>query len=673
VALTPDPLFDLLTGSEMPRRSYQEIADDFEKQMKNLLKKSGFENVNGGRNFYFGRNQIDACGGFENTLFIVECKTSQKLFARLRDEIRKFRGQIYSIKSAASRHEVYKRYQKIIFIIATNFEVHERDRTGAGRVIKIWDKAFTSHYDQLVSKIGTYTKFSILGEVNLAPEHGGKECLPCIKHRVRSVNLFLFVASPKMILRWAYVARREVGSEHYYQRFVESGKLNRIAEYIRDEAGYFPNAAVLAFNKKPTFVKARVANQNRFPNWARGNVEFGFLYFPASFRSCLIIDGQHRLFGAGKVKSPTIMMPMVALERSTIENQAGLFLTINKNQKPVPSDLVWDLEGEMRPDSPEGAISRIAKNLNRRAALAGKIYIPQGGRKRKKQLKLSGICTAISNQKLTDRVLKNKRENPLHSEYPDRLIKSVTKSILLALAEVDKVFERNQKSEFWYQNSGIAILLALVGRIVANCGHSPTNQEYRRYFKALKNHLSQYRSHEKVKALRQRCNSEGGRQDVVAEFGRAISTELGDTAFGEGLPEDKFEQRIKRVERGLAEMVSKILSRNDPNWFAHRVSGDIGKRVTDRRQKQNAGGEPIENFLTFGESVAVVRQANNWDEMKSSFIVRGGFDNPNQLETASQTINELRARTMHGRGKFSVTDETFLDGCLGKFEFVLNK
>ena len=640
--------------------------------MRSLLKKSGFENVNGGPTFRLGNNQIDACAGYEDTLFILECKTSGKMFARLRDEIRKFRGQIHSIKAAIRRHEIYRRYRKTVFIIATDFEVHERDTTAAGRTIRIWDRAFTTYYNQLVSKIGTYTKFSILGELQLKPKQVGNECLPCIRHRVRNVNLFLFTADPKMILRWAYVARREVGSEHYYQRFVESGKLNRIAEYIRDERGYFPNAAVLAFNKKPVFVKMRSGNK-RFPDWARRKVEFGFLYFPASFRSCLIIDGQHRLFGAAKVNNPSIMMPMVALERASIEHQAGLFLVINKNQKPVPSDLVWDLEGEMRPDSDEGIISQISKNLNRRGVLAGEIYVPQGGRKRKNQLKLSGICTAISNQKLTDRVLKNKKENSLYSKNPDRLIKSVTKSINLALSVVDSVFETGQKKRFWYQNSGIAIMLALVGKIVASCEHPPSKQEYRHYFNALKIYLSRYRSHEKVKGLRQRCNSEGGRQEVFVEFVKAIGKNLDDSSFSEGLPEDKFEQRIKRVERGLADLMFIVLSSNDADWFEHKVSGDTKNRVAERRKTQNAVDEPIQNFFTFGEVISVIKQGNNWEQMKPKIIVRGGFDNLNELDAVSQAINRLRAKTMHGRGGFTDTDESFLGACLGKFEFLLNR
>lgn len=366
-------------------------------------------------------------------------------------------------------------------------------------------------------------------------------------------------------------------------------------------------------------------------------------------------------------------MPMVALERATIEHQGQLFLDINKNQKQVPSDLVWDLQGEMRPDSDNGIISRVAKALNKKGVFRGKIYIPQGGRKRRGQLKLSGICTALSNQKLTDRVLKSKVENPLYTKDRNKQIKTAAKSINLALSIVDRVFESGQKSQFWYQNSGIAIMLALVGRIIARCGHAPSKHEYQRYFKALKNHLAQYRSHEKVKALRQRCNSEGGREEVVSEFVRAISKELDDSSFGDGLPEDKFEKRIKHVERKLADLVAKILSGGDVDWFAHKVPGEIRNRALDRRKKQNADGEPDHNFLTFGEIIDVIKQANNWTVMQPRLVFKGGFDNQPQIETAGHTINGLRGRTMHGRGKFTDADESLLDGYLQKFEAAISR
>jgi DGQHR domain-containing protein len=653
----------------MPRRSYQEIADDFERDIRSLLKRSGFDDVNGGPRFRLGDRQVDACGGSEETLLMIECKTSQRVAPRLADEIGSFRNKAQSLSRAAGQHSVYGRYRQHIFILATDFDVHSKDRKVAGRKVKVWDRAFTSHYEALASRIGRFAKFSILAELGIQPKHRVEACLPCIKHSMRKVNLFLFMADPHMILPWTYVARREVGREHYYQRFIETGKLNQIARYIQDQHMYFANAVVLALNEKPRFRLGRGLGR-RFPEWAQGKVQFGFLHLPASYRSCLIIDGQHRLYGAAKAQTCP-MMPMVALDGTSIEHQAQLFLDINSNQKQVPSDLVWDLEGEMNPSSKEGVISRVAKVLNQRGVLKGRVYIPEQGRKRRCQLKLSGICTAIANQRLTDHVLKNRIENPFYRSDPEALVRCLAKSLNAALAVVDRTFEKKHKEGFWDENSGMAVFMGLVGRIAAHCGRRPSDGEYRNYFKALRAHIRGYRTEEQLVALRQRCNSEAGREGVISEFLRAISRILDDETLSKGLPEDKLERRIKCVERGLADLVAEVLSAEDGDWFKHHVPEDIRNRASKLMQKENADGDHPQDYVTFGDCFTIIRQSGNWEKMKPRLTVRGSFNNQNQLEAACQCINDLRGVTAHGRGQLNDHDEALLHGYLGKFETIL--
>jgi hypothetical protein len=278
---------------------------------------------------------------------------------------------------------------------------------------------------------------------------------------------------------------------------------------------------------------------------------------------------------------------------------------------------------------------------------------------------------AISNQKLSDRVLKSKIENPLYKKDHERRIKTIIRSINLALNAVDRVFESRQKSQFWYQNSGIAILLALIGKIAARCGHAPSQGEFRKYFKALVGHFAQYRSIDRIKSLRQRCNSEGGREEVISEFARIISKVLNDESFGDGLPEDKFEKRIKRVERSLAHLVAKVLTVESNDWTTQRVQPDIKKRAMERMQKEQNPDMPIQDFLTFGETIAIIKRADNLELFKPYFLFRNGFANLNQFEAGCQTLNDLRGRTAHGRGKFSDSDEFLLDGYLQKFESFL--
>jgi Holliday junction resolvase len=59
-------------------RSYQEIADDFEQEISELMKRFGFEHVSGGRSNKIGGHQIDASALHENHLFVIECSIRTK-------------------------------------------------------------------------------------------------------------------------------------------------------------------------------------------------------------------------------------------------------------------------------------------------------------------------------------------------------------------------------------------------------------------------------------------------------------------------------------------------------------------------------------------------------------------------------------------------------------------
>ena len=649
-------------------------AQEFEKRVRSVLKRAGFQDVNGGNKFYLGRNQIDASGGSENTLLIIECKTRSTRKPGFLDPIRKLRGQIDSIRAGTKENLIYKKYDNFRFIVATNSKFSRFDRIearkGRTRKIHLWDRDFTNYYDQLSGKIGEVTKYSILGELGVTPKQSKEEGFPCVRSSFYKDDLFFFLAYPRQLLKWAYVARREVGKEHYYQRLIESRKLQEICRYVQEEGGYFPNAIVLAINGKANFTPLSIKKKS-IPQWSFGKIEFGTLNLPAIYRSCWIIDGQHRLYGAAKAKTAIRPLPIVALEHPTLEDQARLFLEINENQKPVPPDLVWDLRGEMQQADEKGIISQVAKELNRKGVLQHRVYIPLGGPRRKGQLKLSSICMAIYKFRLTDRVLRDNIGNPLYRNDINKRIRSVSKSINSSLSVINRIFDSRQKQQFWFQNSGVGVLLALVGKINARCKHAPSEYEYRKYLKPLKGHFQRYRSKESIKGLRQRCTSEGGRDEIVAEFCKAISRELKDPEFDKGIPEDKFERRIKRVERAFGDLMKGELSRDCPNWLNEHVPEDVRNRALKLMRKEHATVDKVHDFISFGDIITIVRRADNFCIFEPHLITRGGFDSINQLESGARTINELRGRTMHGRGHFNEDDEALLNGYLGKFENIL--
>lgn len=96
-------------------------ATKFEENIKQFLQNLEFNDVDGARdNFLINKIQIDACGGWENALLVIECKTKQKLGKKnLRSAINEFRGKIPLLKKGFENHPKYKKYTLFKYIIVT--------------------------------------------------------------------------------------------------------------------------------------------------------------------------------------------------------------------------------------------------------------------------------------------------------------------------------------------------------------------------------------------------------------------------------------------------------------------------------------------------------------------------------------------------------------------------
>ena len=77
---------------EVKEESVQKKASRFEERVRRLLHKMGFKDVNGGTTFKIGGMQIDACGGHENTLLVIECYAPIKNRTSIRQKITEFKG-----------------------------------------------------------------------------------------------------------------------------------------------------------------------------------------------------------------------------------------------------------------------------------------------------------------------------------------------------------------------------------------------------------------------------------------------------------------------------------------------------------------------------------------------------------------------------------------------------
>lgn len=196
-------------------------AYDFEFKIRDFLNKMKLSDVNGGSNFIINGTQVDACGGHENTLFVIEATTQRK---SLRNKIKEFRGVIDTLNQGFKKDNTYKYYTGFKYIIASSQKnVSKNDKKFANKkpYIHIWDKKFIDYYLELHEIIKKYAKYNLLGDMGIKPQIEDYIIVPAFKTKVNNYTLYNFYLDARSLLKTAYVARREIGREKYYQRMVK--------------------------------------------------------------------------------------------------------------------------------------------------------------------------------------------------------------------------------------------------------------------------------------------------------------------------------------------------------------------------------------------------------------------------------------------------------------------
>ena len=279
-----------LTGEDSKNEeSIQKRAAAFEGDIIKFLKNLDFQDVNGGSAFKVNGIQVDACGGHEDTLLVIECTTAKKREEKsIREKLKAFRGSIPILSKGFHKAPQYQRYTKIKYVLATrNLELRDVDKKFAEESPKIdlWDEKFILYYQNLYSVIGSATKYNLLGEMGIEPRTKSLIQVPAWTTLMSNSTVYLFFIEPQKLLQASYVARREIGNEKYYQRILQKTRIGHIKEFLK-KGKSFPNSIVIAFNKPPVFTPYPEIGK-QYPWWPDG-MGFGCLTFPANYRLSLI-------------------------------------------------------------------------------------------------------------------------------------------------------------------------------------------------------------------------------------------------------------------------------------------------------------------------------------------------------------------------------------------------
>jgi|CXWL01.1.fsa_nt_gi DGQHR domain-containing protein len=179
--------------------------------------------------------------------------------------------------------------------------------------------------------------------------------------------IYLAIIKGRWLLEHTTPVWRIKDPERGFQRIAKDQRVKQIAAAVLDHKRGFPNAIILATDKKDLAINGCDISLS-------SNIKF------------LVVDGQHRLWAQKFSKYEAAYACVIHCALDEI-GMAKLFLEINDNQKRVPSSLRWDLVRLVRPKDDHSAIVAVElvyelsnsedSPLYRRIDLTGELPSPE--------------------------------------------------------------------------------------------------------------------------------------------------------------------------------------------------------------------------------------------------------------------------------------------------------
>lgn len=298
--------------------------------------------------------QIDVVAIKDDTIFLIECKSSEKLGpARLlKDEFDLLKLRLDGFKKAL--WQIFGRDKKVKYIFATRNLRINADSIHIQRLEESNAFYFNNNtFDYINSLIKNYKNaafYQFLGMVfKNEIINQNKIEIPAVKGQMGKKEYFMFSIEPSLLLKMGFVLHRTRANESEfptYQRLLVPSRLKGITKFI-DEGGYFPNSIIINFNTKKNKIKFEPNSKLTDSNACSGN-----LIIPNAYGIAYIIDGQHRVYGyANSQYAENNTIPVVAFDGLDSIEQLEIFMDINQNQKAVSPSLRLDLEEDLYWDS----------------------------------------------------------------------------------------------------------------------------------------------------------------------------------------------------------------------------------------------------------------------------------------------------------------------------------
>jgi DGQHR domain-containing protein len=182
---------------------------------------------------------------------------------------------------------------------------------------------------------------------------------PAIKIAYNGKQFYLARIRGKTLFGCSSVSRADEDPDKGYQRLLKSSRARVIASYF-DAGNIIPGSIILSAQPE-----AALSFVERTSSVSFDSVE----------RAFLVIDGQHRLYGAHEA-SVDVQLPVCIFEGLTVAEEVQYFLDINGTQRGVPRTLQLEIAKFSVPEDSE-EMTRVklfkALNSNPESPLCGKM------------------------------------------------------------------------------------------------------------------------------------------------------------------------------------------------------------------------------------------------------------------------------------------------------------
>lgn len=657
------------------------IGDCFEDEVWVLFKDMGFTELNKGKlridvtphdSKRKKTKQIDVFAKAEKDVFVIECKAKEMLGPKsLAKDIAEIKGLKNRIKRAIREHYEQNDIRITFLICTTNIAVSENDEADAkGADITIWKDDEIRYFTNLSKIIGFSAKYQLFAKLYSGDEIPEFiQSVPAIKGKMGGESYYNFMIKPEKLLKIAYVHHRspikkdEDMDENAYQRMLNKSKLKQIDEFIMKD-GFFANNIIVNFTEDVDF--------ESIPRSGDEKMSLGYLKLPHYYASAWIIDGQHRLYGfSNNEKRFSDTVPVLAFEKLKESEQGRLFIEINKNQKSVESNLLWDLYGDIFEDSSDTkeirlwTISTIAKNLNhQKNAFQGKIFIPSINEKSDTSLTMSTICEGLKRNNIVGK-------DCLFMDDDSKTVNFATNRIETFFDIVSESFSDDwNKGEngFLCSNSGFFVFILILKEVIAYLNYKDPKIMRQ---KGIKNFETECRELIKpaIDYLRDRKDSDRDKlrrgttivqqKETAKLLMKEINKKYPDFAISKlKIEESEIEYEtnlIKETELALRDLIkSKLKEKYGDAWWRQGVPKGVKDDVDRRIQKEikNAPWKKKDlesnleirlDFSNTGHIWEIIKYGANWSAFESTFVDK------EQVKTHLNEFGNYRNPVQHFR------------------------